>query len=892
MDPARWKKVKAVLEQAIERKAADRAHFLSDACSGDEQLLREVEELLDFEDQPSDPLEIPAYTDLLAQTQTSLAGELIGNYRLIEEIGSGGMGTVYLAERADGEFKQKVALKLIKRGMDSHAIIRRFVHERQILATLEHPNIARLIDGGTTSDGLPYFVMEYVDAESILDHAVREDLDLAKRLDLFRKVCSAVSFAHQNLVVHRDLKPSNILISADGTPKLLDFGIAKLLKSEGADAVTATQSYVFTPEYASPEQVRGEKLTTASDVYSLGVILYELLTGERPFRTENSNIGDIIRVVCETAPSPPSRIRTENRKGKDKPHKLPPSVSRAKLRISANQLKGDLDNIILKALRKEPERRYPSVEQFSEDLNRHLNGLPVTASADTFAYRASKYVHRNRIALAAAGLVLITLLGGMATTLYQANAARRERARAEQRFNDVRQLANSFIFEINEEIRKSPIKARALLAERAIEYLDKLAAESANDPALQSELGASYEKIGDIQGTLFNPNLGKTSEAIASHQKALELRQRLYTVEPTVQRALEVTSSHIKIGDILTMSGRIAETRDHYNMAIEILEPIHAADPTNFAVRFNLANAFSKLGQAILRSGSLIEALHAYERSLDLFQELHAEKPDDRLLDRMVGVVLSFIGFVRFEMAETDEAVNCYGKWLDIEKRLLTLDPNDNRSLDNLSTAYTSFGMMLSEQNRSEEAVTHLEEGLRIQKKLFDDDRDNFGNRISLADAQLELAKVLLKADRSPEATKLLEDAIEHYTIIWQTDSESRWTRRRIAVTQRYLADAVTRKGDEKKALEIYRVSLATFQELTVADPDYSEWSWDLATCYFRLGEFYRKTNNRTAAIANYEHSLPLFEKLSAASPENVNRRRELESVNTILASLRNGRPV
>ena len=309
MTPEKWKQIKDILEQAVEIDERDRSAFLDNACGDDEYLRREVESLLTFDNTNADRLEQNAFSTVIRGDADgdSLAGQEVGNYRIVSELGAGGMGTVYLAERSDGAFEQKVALKLIKRGMDSTAILKRFINERQILASLEHPNIAHLIDGGAIDGGLPYFVMEYVDGETIAEFALRKNLNLREKLQLFLKVCAAVSFAHQNLVVHRDLKPSNILVTRDGTPKLLDFGIAKLLKEETADN-TATRNFIFTPEYASPEQVRSESLTTATDVYSLGVILYELLTGHRPYKTESRNINEIVRAICETEPERPSSV--------------------------------------------------------------------------------------------------------------------------------------------------------------------------------------------------------------------------------------------------------------------------------------------------------------------------------------------------------------------------------------------------------------------------------------------------------------------------------------------------------------------------------------------------------------------------------------------------------
>ena len=400
------------------------------------------------------------------------------------------MGAVYLARRADRQYEKQVAIKLIKRGMDTEAMLRRFRNERQILAGFDHPNIARLLDGDTTEDGLPYFVMEYVEGVPIDEYCDREALDVTARLQLFRQVCAAVSYAHRRAVIHRDLKPSNILVGADGVPKLLDFGIARLLQAGDASESPATmlEQRVMTPEYASPEQLRGEPVTTASDVYSLGVVLYRLLTGQLPYRLKAQSAEDMARTVGQTEPQRPSAVADAT---------------------SGRRLRGDLDNIVLMALRKEPERRYPSVEQFSDDIRRHLEARPVLARRDTLAYRAGKFVRRNTAASVAAVLVVLSLVGGIVMTTWQAQRARAqeaiaiaEKARAERRFNEVRQLARSVMFDYHDAIEdlSGATAIRERLVKDGLAYLDSLAREAGDDPELQRELAAAYDRVGDVRG--------------------------------------------------------------------------------------------------------------------------------------------------------------------------------------------------------------------------------------------------------------------------------------------------------------------------------------------------------------------------------------------------------
>ncbi|HEX8140696.1 MAG TPA: protein kinase [Pyrinomonadaceae bacterium] len=395
MTPERWKKVEEIFESALQKAPEQRRAYLEVACGGDDNLRGQVETLIHSYEQAGSFIEGPAIgvesaPTLVDDVPTGMIGRRLGSYKLVREIGRGGMGSVYLAVRADDEFQKRVAIKLIKRGMDTDFIIRRFRHERQILASLDHSYIARLLDGGTTEDGLPYFVMEYVEGKSIYHYCDAQKLSLPERLKLFRKVCSAVHYAHQNLIIHRDIKPSNILVTADGIPKLLDFGIAKILNPEiashGFDPTTAALR-MMTPEYASPEQVRGETATAASDVYTLGVLLYELLTDHRPYRLRNRSPQELARVICEEEPERPSvaiaQIEVISVGDTGEPIEITPdTVSRARNSTAEQlrrQLSGSLDNIVLKALRKEPQRRYQTAEELSEDIKRYLDGHPVLA---------------------------------------------------------------------------------------------------------------------------------------------------------------------------------------------------------------------------------------------------------------------------------------------------------------------------------------------------------------------------------------------------------------------------------------------------------------------------------------------------------------------------------
>jgi Tol biopolymer transport system component/serine/threonine protein kinase len=424
--PERWQQIKDVLDASLALKPEERAGYLAHACDGEPELLSEVQSLIDSYEK-SDMLDTPALeagAQLLAdQIDGAALGSRIGAYELVELIGRGGMGTVYRAVRVD-DFRQEVAIKLVRRGFDSDFILRRFRNERQIMASLDHPHIARLLDGGSTADGLPYFVMEFIRGRPIDEFCDAERLATPERLELFRQVCSAVHYAHKKRVVHRDIKPANILITPDRQPKLLDFGIAKILGEDlalGTQDPTMTIMRLMTPEYASPEQIRGEAVTIASDVYSLGVVLYELLTGHRPYRFRGRAPHELARAICESDPERPSTmvLRTEQitRAGASEPRVVSPGeVSRARATDPyrlRRALAGDLDNIVLMAMRKEPERRYISVEQFSEDIRRHSEGRPVVARKDTLAYRTVKFLERYRAPVISAAAACVLVAAGM-----------------------------------------------------------------------------------------------------------------------------------------------------------------------------------------------------------------------------------------------------------------------------------------------------------------------------------------------------------------------------------------------------------------------------------------------------------------------------------------------
>jgi non-specific serine/threonine protein kinase/serine/threonine-protein kinase len=505
--PGRWREIESVVAGALDLPAGQRAAYVDSVCGTDSPVSAEVRALIRAYEHAGDFLDPLTYADKWAGTEAdALEGKVVGSYRLNRALGRGGMGVVYLASRDDGEFEKEVAVKLMNSALYSPGMARRFHDERQILASLEHPNIARLLDAGLTSEGIPFIVMEYVDGEPIHEYCRRRSLPVRERLMLFVKVCDAVHFAHRNLVVHRDLKPSNILVTADGCPKLLDFGVAKMLAGAGVEpAATAPLTQALTPDYASPEQLRGGNLTTASDVYSLGVLLYELLVGHRPYVLAGKPLDEILRTVCD-----------------EEPAGLSASAAPQNPKL-AKELKGDLDHMVAKALRKPASERYGSAEELARDIGRHLEGLPVEARRGSLAYTVSRYFRRYRLALAAALAVLLLAGIGVAAIVRQMRIA-------ERRFQEVRRLAHSVIFELHDGIARLPgaIPVRKLLVTRALEFLDPLAREAQNNRALTIELAQAYIRIGEVQGGFTMASEGQDAAARTSFQKAHDLLLPLY----------------------------------------------------------------------------------------------------------------------------------------------------------------------------------------------------------------------------------------------------------------------------------------------------------------------------------------------------------------------------
>ncbi len=846
MDSAHWEKLKELFSEAIDLPAAERVKFVENC---DEDLRDQIKNLIEAHEHAGGFIAEPAMVEIgLADDTDANIGRRIDGYEILSEIGQGGMGAVYLAKHSDESFSQNVAVKLIKRGMDTAAVLKRFVMERQILANLEHQNIARLLDVGTTEDGLPYFVMEYIEGLPITKFCDAHEFSVEERLKLFRQICAAVQYAHQNLVVHRDIKPSNILVTKDETPKLLDFGIAKLLNPdwsvETAEA-TATMMRLLTPEYASPEQLRGANVTTASDVYSLGVVLYELLSGRRPFVIESESREEFIQAILTKEPIRPSSVvyrplpveQSETAEHKKQLTTDDGQRTNPKSQIpNPKSLKGDLDNIILKALRKEPERRYASVQEFSEDIRRHLAGLPVSATADTAAYRFRKFIKRHRVGVLAGFLVAFILLAATAITSWQAVAAERERDRAEQRFRQVRQMANSFMFEFHDSIKDLPgsTAARELVTKKALEYLDNLAGEQTEDASLRYELAVAYKKVGAIQERAQSANTGDTKGAFESYRKAAEILEALrLTDSASALYRRELADVYTEISAINQITGDFAAAHENNARALRLLEEQIAADPTDVTSKISLGHCYKATGDMTASKGEIEKSLESYRKVLETSEAALKIEPENRYAKEMLMTAYDAIGTTLgnpnyTNLGDTAGALNIYRKQLELSVQMLALDTDNLPAQHRKAYTLKVIGEVLTATGDWKSALANYEQSAAIYQKLVQfDQKDAYTNAI--------YAYLL--------------------TNIGEAHSES---------------------GDTTKALEYHRQAIERLVKVTGEDRDNSSYLTYLARAYQRNGDALLKANRIESAIEFYQKALTNDEQMASEDTENMDIRLAL----------------
>lgn len=803
MPDTQWEKIESIFAEALDLNPSQRPGFVAAACHGDDTLRHEVESLL-----ASDGDSDSRITGILTNTAASFSisdwiGKRLGAYRIVESVAHGGMGSVYLAVRDDDAYEKRVAIKVVRTGMGTESMLERFRHERRILANLEHLYIAHLIDGGATDTGVPYLVMEYVEGLPIDKYCETRNLTVEQRCELFRKVCEAVSYAHRQLVVHRDLKPSNILVTADGTPKLLDFGIAKLLSGDPAAGATAAFGQLLTPDYASPEQIRGTLITTASDVYSLGAVFYEILSGARATDVTSSSPVEVERAVCEAAVRRPSETAP---------------------RYRSRKLEGDLDNIALMALRKEPERRYQSVEQFSDDLGRYLTGRPVLAHEDTFRYRAGKFVQRYRFGVAAGIALFAMLSAGIATVSWQAHQVRIQKDVAERRLSQLVALGNTLLFDVNKTMERIPgaMEPRRQILKTTLAYLDGLARESGDDPKLRRAVAAAYIRIGEVQGGVDDPNLANLHGALASYRAALATLEPLAAGSPKdIGLQVELARARNREAATLFAQGKTTDAIAIYVKALAGIAPLESTGDREVLV--GMADLYHGLSQIQVTINPANAAPNAL-RKLQIYEKLVTKYPNDvDLLDGLASSYVSMTGQGR-QKGGVQGGLDYNLKALHIRERLVTIRPNDTHLQHNLLISYgrvgdgygSPFGFNIGDRT---EALVWYRKALGVAEKLSTADVHDGKSLSDLATASLRIGAVLQIQGSNKEAMQAIQRCLTVMEALRKQDPSSVGVRHQIAMAHEFEGRVWKQLGQLDKALACYRRSLEMSEALAAADP-------------------------------------------------------------------------
>jgi serine/threonine protein kinase len=823
LSPERWQEINPYLEHALSLSEEERATWLISFQTEKPHLADTLRGLLNehrvlaAEGFLEQLLEHPA-------TEPALSGQTIGPYTLISSIGQGGMGSVWLAERSDGRFQRRVAVKFLHFSV-AQGGAERFKREGKILGQLAHTHIAELLDAGVTATAEPYLVLEHVEGEPIGEYCDRHALDVDARVRLFLDVLSAVAHAHAHLIVHRDIKPSNVLVRSDGQVKLLDFGIAKLLSDDTtpgtATMLTLEGGGALTPQFAAPEQITGAAITTATDVYALGVLLYVLLTGQHPAGPGLHSPAGLVKAIVDTEPVRASDSTSSSDAAAIATNR---STTSEKLR---RQLRGDLDTIIGKALKKIPVERYSSVTTLADDLRRYLKHEPISARPDTLAYRATKFVGRNRLSFSAAMLAVSLVLGASGVAVYQ-------RRIAEQRFQDVRKLAHTFVFNLHDEIAKleGSTKAREMMVGTALEYLDDLARNSGRDIELQKEIAAAYVKIGDAQGYPTKPNLGRIADALKSYEKAGAIYQHIAAKNPAYLP--DLANYYANYSGLVRFTHDLKRARELSESALQTYDRILAGGQPNLAVELARAETWCRLGD-------LDEDMDHYRQAFAEFSRC-GELPRGRLTSKREREILSMLALADERIATAAEELGLLGQ------ALRALD-EDESLLNELLKA--------EPQNPSLHRRRALLHHYRAEVYCADL-APSYGDPARALQSErryLATAEAMVRSDPSNTSAQFSR-AVATYWISF------------------YL-----REFDAKAALNMAQVSVRMFNELMASGkPNYLV-SSRRVRALLRLGEVQLKTGRLADAQATAQSALEAERPLAAAKGGEWDERSELVQV-------------
>jgi len=856
LTPEQWKEVDRLFHAALEVEEAERPQWLDSACNGDARLRTEVLSLLGSDEAAAarggSIFVAGQFGTVAASLLQSDSPSRVGPYRLVRELGQGGMGTVYLAERDDDQYKTQVAIKLVRRGFDTDLILNRFYRERQTLARLQHPNIARLLDGGTTGEGLPYIVMEFIEGLRITDYCREKNLTIPQRLALFLNVCRAVDYAHRQFVVHRDLKPGNILVDQSGEVKLLDFGICKLLHtqthfSSPDETIDAGLPKMLTPDYASPEQIRGDPITVASDVYSAAAVLYEILTGTKPHKIDAFTLTGIERGICETEVTKPS-------------------LAAAADKSLARQLRGDLDIILMHALEKDPARRYSTIQQFAEDIRLHLAHKPVHARPDQFLYRASKFIRRRRGLVAAAAAVLIAGSAGVVSTLRSARIAN-------ENLRLVRNLSNTFVFDVYDAVSSLPgsTNARQLIVKTGLQYLDDLSRNAGGDVELQRELASAYRRIGDVQGNVMSSNLGNTAEALRSYDKSLALLEYAVRRDPGNRLAvLEQITVYERIGAVRSYTRNPAQALASYETARNLAEAYFAKNPNDWQVGRRLAELHNATGEALRRGGDYVAARGAYGRALEILTRYEQSGAGSSDLELERGLSEAFAGRAMSDSrtGRLQEAVAGHRNAIDCMEKLLAKDPNNANYQRELMFKYSHLGDVLGNPNLSNVgdmpgAIAAYRKMSEVARRLYDADP---ADQRAIGDYGISLARTgaVLPLSDGKARVEVFSRSIELMQQVARKDPNNLAIKVEISAVHTFLGDAHRSLNQIDTAMQVYREGLA------IAEPHLPSGSTTVATAYValcrNLGELHAARGNRERAMEYTRKVLALEDPRNAAT--------------------------
>jgi serine/threonine protein kinase/tetratricopeptide (TPR) repeat protein len=860
-DSARWAHVNRVFHGAVAiEDTGAREVYLHAACGDAPDLLAEVRSLLDWDRAATDFLEAPvarvaewpaagivsdttagAPGDTRAQAvprpaveaRDPLLGATLGSWHIRAIIGRGGMGTVYRAERADAAFERQVAVKVVRIGRESVRMIERFHRERATVAALDHPNIARLLDGGATSDGQPYFVMEFVDGVPIDRYCDEARLTIDQRLDLWRAVCAGVQYAHEHLIVHRDIKPDNILVSRDGTPKLLDFGIATLLSDAPAiapsltsDDAVAAASWLMTPDYASPEQLFGNTAPRlASDVYSLGVLLYVLLTGVRPYRLGGPSrlaVQEQFRAATLHPPSARVAPDTEDASARAEARGTSP-------RALSRRLSGDLDAIVLRAVGRDLAERYSTVDQLARDLERHRTARPVSARGRDLPYLARTFMRRHAVALSVLTGLFVAAIGAMGMIVWQARVAAEARSRAERRFDEVRHLAHAFMFDVHDAVVNIPgtTSARMLMVQTTVDYLQRLAGEAASDRDLQRELAAAFVKVGDAQGHPTSPNVGDTNGAIASYHRAVQITDALVRQAPDdLAAGRTLALARRRLADVLAWRGDTATALTECEMSGRLFAAIASRPSPSLDDRLQAAIADIKLGDLLGNPnfpnlGRPADADTHYAAALRALRPLALEAPRDSRVRRYLGLLFERIGTLHEQAQRWREAAEAYRESFDIRQALAADEPAHADIQRDAAIAYEKLGNVERFMNNAPAAAKSYRGALARFEQLAAADASNASAARTVAISQEKLGNTLVDLRQLDEARHLLTSALHAHRQIAARDIGNAQARCDVARTAESLGDAWAAPGDgghrgatSDAACEAWREGLRVRQSL------------------------------------------------------------------------------